>query len=379
MNDPLHPALLPAGLRDLLPPDAEVEAAIVARLMGGLASHGYERVKPPLVEFEDSLLGGAGAAMGPETFRLMDPASHRMIGLRADMTLQVARLATTRLVKSPRPLRLSYAGEVLRVRSGQLRAERQFGQVGAELIGSDAAEADAEIVGLAAEILTAIGVGSLSVDLTLPTLVRSILDGLGASGDVAAAARVALDRKDAASITGLGGKAADLLGRLMAAAGAADRSLTEIATLRLPDEAMESIERLRAVVTLIQAVAPTVKLTIDPVENRGFEYHTGISFTLFARGIRGELGRGGRYLAGTKQEPATGFTLYTDTVIHAVPAPAAQNRLYVPAGTPLDISEQLRAQQWATVAGLSPVPDSRLEARRLGCSHILEGGIAEPL
>src|SRR5665213_3412789 len=126
-NDNLHRALLPQGLRDLLPPAAEAEAAAVARLVAALASHGYERVKPPLVEFEDNLLSGAGAAMAPETFRLMDPISQRMIGLRADMTTQMARIAATRLANAPRPLRLSYAGPVLRVKGNQLNPERQLG------------------------------------------------------------------------------------------------------------------------------------------------------------------------------------------------------------------------------------------------------------
>src|ERR1700761_2481149 len=150
MDDTLHPALLPHGLRDILPPDARIEADTVERLMAILGQYGYDRVKPPLVEFESSLLDGPGAAMTHETFRLMDPISHRMIAVRADMTLQIARIATTRLVKSPRPLRLSYAGQVLRVRGSQLRPERQVGQVGAELIGSDAPEADAEGAALGA-------------------------------------------------------------------------------------------------------------------------------------------------------------------------------------------------------------------------------------
>src|SRR5438067_10457740 len=104
MNDAPHPALLPAGLYDLLPPDAAIEAEVTARLMGVLASHGYERVKPPLVEFEETLLSGVGSTMASDTFRTMDPISHRMIGIRADMTLQVARIAATRLSHKPRPL-----------------------------------------------------------------------------------------------------------------------------------------------------------------------------------------------------------------------------------------------------------------------------------
>ena len=94
-----HRALLPAGLRDLLPPDAETEAGSVEALMEVFAAHGYQRVKPPLLEFEDSLLAGSGAAVAEQTFRLMDPDSQRMMGLRADTTPQVARIATTRLAR----------------------------------------------------------------------------------------------------------------------------------------------------------------------------------------------------------------------------------------------------------------------------------------
>src|SRR6266852_6697254 len=165
MNEPLHPALLPLGLRDLLPPDAAAEALVVGRMMAVLESHGYQRVKPPLVEFEDSLLSGPGAAMAKRSFRLMDPVSQRMLAVRADMTLQVARIAATRLSRQARPLRLSYAGQVLRVKGSNLRPERQVGQAGVELIGSDSARADAEVILLAAEALSALDVRHLSIDL----------------------------------------------------------------------------------------------------------------------------------------------------------------------------------------------------------------------
>src|SRR3954471_8105387 len=113
---PPNPALRPAGLRGLLPPDAETEAAAVEALMTVFAAHGYQRVKPPLLEFEDSLLAKSGAAVADQTFRIMDPDSQRMMGLRADTTPQVARIATTRLGTAPRPPRLSYARQRPRVR-----------------------------------------------------------------------------------------------------------------------------------------------------------------------------------------------------------------------------------------------------------------------
>jgi ATP phosphoribosyltransferase regulatory subunit len=379
MDDTLHPALLPAGLRDILPPDAKIEADVVERLMATLGSHGFERVKPPMVEFESSLLSGPGVAMAQDTFRLMDPISQRMIGVRADMTLQIARIATTRLIKLPRPLRLSYAGQVLRVSGTQLRPERQFGQIGAELIGSDAPTADTEMVVLAAEALGLLGVSGLSVDLTLPPLVPLILSELGVDLGRAEKLRIALDHKDAAALNEIGGRAAPILGRLMAAAGPADRALDRMARIELPSAASIEVERLREILRLIKAVSPDLALTIDPVENRGFEYHTGVSFTFFARGIRGELGRGGRYLAGSNGsfEPATGFTLYTDTVIRAVPPAPAERRVYVPHETAAETGAKLRLDGWVTVAGLAPVGDSAAEARRLGCSHAWIAGAVQ--
>jgi ATP phosphoribosyltransferase regulatory subunit len=377
-NDNLSKALLPQGLRDLLPPAAEAEAGAVARLIAVLSSHGYERVKPPLMEFEENLLSGAGAAMAPETFRLMDPISQRMIGLRADMTTQIARIAGTRLANAPRPLRLCYAGQALRVKGSDMRPERQIGQVGAELIGSDAIAADVEVVMLAAEALAALGIDGLSVDLTLPTLVPAICRAAGISGASLDALRRALDHKDSAAVAASGGKAATLLQKLLASAGAAEPALKAIAALDLSPEAAAERARLAAVAAQLAAAMPSLSITIDPVENRGFEYHTGVSFSLFARGIKSELGRGGRYRTGVgngagEGEDATGFTLYTEAVLEAMTPHRPAPRLYVPAGSDAAAASRWRAQGYVTVAGLVPVKDATAEARRLQCGHVLDG------
>ena len=145
MDDAPNPALLPAGLADVLPPHAETEARAIEAMAESFAAHGFQRVKPPLLEFEEGLLSGSGAATAEQTFRLMDPVSQRMMGLRADITPQVARIAATRLGAAPRPLRLSYSGQVLRVRGSQLQPARQFAQAGIELIGPDAADPFADV------------------------------------------------------------------------------------------------------------------------------------------------------------------------------------------------------------------------------------------
>jgi ATP phosphoribosyltransferase regulatory subunit len=381
MSEAPHPALLPTGMHDLLPPEAEVEAQVVAQLMATLAAHGYERVKPPLVEFEETLFSGAGAAMANATFRMMDPASHRMIGVRADMTPQIARIAATRLGDAPRPLRLSYAGQVLRVTGSEIRPERQVGEVGAEMIGAAGPAADVEAIAIAGEALAAIGVPHLSVDITLPTLVPAIADAYGISGARAAALRSALDHKDIAAVAAAAGEAGELLGHLLAAAGPAPTALAALDRLDLPERARAERVRLGAVLDGLSAAAPELRVTVDPVENRGFEYHTGISFTFFAgeiatHGPVSDLGRGGRYEAGDPlaPEPATGFTLYTDTILRTLPRAAALRRLLLPFGIDPARGRALRAEGWVTVAALEAVRDWRAEARRLGCGYVLENG-----
>ena len=381
MTKTAEKALLPAGLQDLLPPDAAHEAAILERLVAAFGSFGYARVKPPLMEFEDTLLSGAGRAVAKESFRLMDPVSQRMMALRADITPQVARIAATRLQAEPRPLRLCYGGQVLRVRGGQLRPERQFGQAGAELIGARQEAGDAEVVVLAVSALEAVGVTGLTADLSLPTLVPAVAKGLSVEAEAAEALRQALDRKDAEAVAQLSGDNGGLFEALLRAAGPADQALAALEALDLPEEGRAEVAKLARVVGHIRREAPEVALTIDPTEHRGFEYHSGISFTFFARDVRGELGRGGRYLAegfGAQRETSTGFTLYMDTVLRALPNGDGAARVFLPEGADPEAGRKLRAEGWATLAGLEPGVDALAEARRLGCSHVLiDGGLQE--
>ncbi|HTW29506.1 MAG TPA: ATP phosphoribosyltransferase regulatory subunit [Acetobacteraceae bacterium] len=372
------PALLPAGLRDLLPPEAETEAASVEALMDAFAAQGYQRVKPPMLEFEDSLFAGSGAAVAEQTYRLMDPDTHRMMGVRADMTPQVARIATTRLAHAPRPLRLSYAGQCLRVRGTQLAPDRQVAQAGIELIGADSAEADAEIVLAGAAALATLGLTRVSFDLTLPPLAPILLDAADIGGEQRAALIHALDRKDAASVASHGGRLAATLTELLLAAGPADPALAALRRAPLPPAAAALCERLDAAVAAIRAAAPTLKLTIDPIEFRGFQYHTGISVTVYAPGRHEELGRGGRYICG-EAEPATGLTLFPDALLRAAPKRAPRRRVFLPAGTDPARAASLREAGYATVPALGAAGDPLAEAVRLDCTHVLRNDELVPL
>ncbi len=254
------------------------------------------------------------------------------------------------------------------MRGTQLAPERQVAQAGIELIGPDSAAADAEIVLVGAEALVSLGLTRLSFDLTMPPLVDRLIEEAGIEPAHRGPLARALDRKDAAAVGAHGGPIAGTLTELLLAAGAADRALAALAAAALPPGAAALAERLAAAVAAIRARAPQIKLTIDPVEFRGFRYHTGVCVTVFAPGRHEELGRGGRYLCGGS-EPATGL----DAVPRGDPARRAaarrsRPRVYVPAG--LDAAT-VRGQNCATVAGLEPVADAAAEARRLGCSHLL--------
>ncbi len=374
MKNDAERALLPEGLHDELPPEAEHEAVVLDGLTRAFSAYGYERVKPPLVEFEESLLTGPGAGVSRHMFRLMDPISQRMMGVRSDMTTQVARIATTRLARAPRPLRLFYTGQVLRVRGSQLRPERQYTQAGAELIGADSAAGDAEIILLAVDALRAVGVSDLSVDLTLPSLTPAMCTAAGLSSEETSRICVALDQKDGAAIDAIADRSRADFHALMRAAGPVESAMAALEAINLPPAGVALRDKLSAVIAALREEDGELTLTVDPGENRGFAYQTGVSFTLFAKGVRGELGRGGRYDLDSG-ESAIGFTLYLDSLLRATPEPATPARVYLPHGTSPDIGNRLRADGWQTVRALNgKEPDLDVAAKASGCTHILTDG-----
>ena len=262
----------------------------------------------------------------------------------------------------------------------QLRPDRQISQVGCELIGSAAIAADVEVVLLAVEALEKIGVPEISIDLTMPSLVPAAADEMGLDGAAYEQLRAALDRKDAAAVTAMGGEIAETMGLLLACAGAAGSVMGKLEKMKLPPRARKECDRLLEVVSMIRDASPELTLTIDPVENRGFEYHSGVSFSLFSRRERCELGWGGRYLAGNGGrgeeggEPATGFTLFLDSVLRVVPEAAKPRRVFLAVETSRRDNDRLREEGWVVIQGLEPTKDVFAEARRMCCDHAYVDG-----
>lgn len=373
--------LLPAGFYDVLAPDAQSEADAAQTLLAGFAEHGYGRVAPPMMEFEETLLSGPGASLNRTTFRVMDPSSQRMLACRSDHTLQIGRIAATRLAQTPRPLRLSYAGPIVRLLGHEQNHARQLMQIGAELIGSLDAQADTEVISVAMQGLARLGVQGISLDLTLPTLVPSICEAFHVHGPARAQLHHALDRKDETLVQELAKgplasqglqKTCALALVLLRASGDAAHAVTALGQMELPERAALDRTRLTRVLELLppELVRTT---TVDLVEYRGFEYQTGLSFAFFSKAIRAELGRGGRYRTATG-EPATGFTFYAESLMPVLHRAKPRARILVPFDTPHQMLEGLIREGYMVLRNLSDQADLVMEAKRQHCHAILEYG-----
>jgi ATP phosphoribosyltransferase regulatory subunit len=303
--------LLPSGLRDRLPGEAAVAAKAVRAIFDCIEGAGYALVSPPLAEYEDEL---AVRLRRPRTdlARFVDPLSQRTLAIRPDITPQVARIAATQLADAPRPLRLAYAGPVLRLSASALYPAREAMQVGAELIGADTVEAALEVAGLAVDSLTVAGVAGLTVDLTLPDLVTT-LAGLVLSPEKIAQLDALLDMKDAGGLASAG--FADWL-PLIAATGPVEPALD---VLRAFDHAGLMASRITGIARIADALCMKgVRVTLDPTERHGFEYQSWFGFSLFVRGLVQPIGRGGSYAiahADGRLEAATGFSVFADTLV----------------------------------------------------------------
>ena len=364
--------LLPIGLEDALPARAAAITRAMRQVLGAMDVHGYDRVRPPLVEFEHSLAGRMEGVATRRMVRFTDPESLRTLALRSDMTVQVGRIAATSLREAPRPLRLCYAGEVATIKADQLDPARQRLQLGAELVGSDSVAAAAEAVSVALDALEAAGATGLSVDFTMPDLVDTLAeDALPLDHKQREAVRRELDMKDAGGLKAVGGEA---YLPLLYAAGPFEESLERLSALDAGGVLASRIEALREVAAIL---GDRVRLTLDPSERHGFGYQSWLGFTLLSDASRSALGRGGTYSIKGSDEAATGFSLYMDPMLEALGSAEipARDTVFLPLDHDRAAAASLRGEGWRTVAALSDSDDPV----SLGCTHRLEGGAPKPL
>ena len=362
--------LLPEGLEDRLPASAARITAAMRACLDVLNGHGYDRVRPPLLEFEDSLASRMVGLRTRTMFRFVDPASLRTLSLRSDITPQIGRIAATSLQNAPRPLRLAYCGETAVMKASQLDPARERLQLGGELIGADTVAAASEIVTLSVEALHAAGLTGISVDFTLPDLVDTLAaSALPLEAEQIEAVRGELDTKDAGGLKSVGGEA---YLPLLYATGSFAEALSKLRELDVGGALATRLDGLEAIAA---SIGDKARITLDPTERHGFEYQSWFGFTIYAEGLRGAAGRGGTYRIGGSDEAATGFTLYVDRLAEAAPNAKGPRLVYLPTGPDQQAAAQLRAEGARTLAQISPDEAPVI----LGCTHRLNGNTLSEL
>ncbi|MDH5287348.1 MAG: ATP phosphoribosyltransferase regulatory subunit [Betaproteobacteria bacterium] len=306
--------LLPEHVEDVLPDEAEALEALRRTLLDHLRAHGYRLVQPPLVEHLDSLLTGSARDLDLKTFKVVDPLSGRLLGVRADITPQVARI-DAHLFNTAGVNRLCYAGSVLRATAAPPGMTREVVQVGAELFGEPGIAGDREAIGLLLSSLRAAGCGGLHLDLGHVGVYRALAANAGVNGDESELFE-AMRAKDLPAVRELAARLPaawrDALVALPALYGPAQDVLAA-AGERLPDIPAVA-NALAALRTLAGAFAGAVEaLHVDLADLRGFHYHNGPIFSVFTAGQANAIGNGGRYdgvgKAFGRSRAATGFTL----------------------------------------------------------------------
>jgi ATP phosphoribosyltransferase regulatory subunit len=310
--------LLPSGVEEVLPRDAERLEALRRAILDLYASWGYRLVIPPFIEYLDSLLTGTGKDLDLQTFKLIDQLSGRLMGVRADMTPQVARIDARHC--DPRaPARLCYLGTVLHTRPDGISGSRSPVQVGAELYGHQGVESDCEVRCLMLETLVAAGVDTVHLDVGHVGVFRGLVRQAGLGEADEATLYDALQRKALPEIRALleglptAGEAARMILALPELNGG-DDVLDQAKSALAGAEPMvgDALDYLVRFEQELRARSPGLAVHFDLAELRGYRYHTGVVFAAFVPGHGQEIARGGRYddigrVFGTAR-PATGFS-----------------------------------------------------------------------
>jgi ATP phosphoribosyltransferase regulatory subunit len=313
--------LLPESIEDILPPEARRIERLRATLLELFRVHGYELVIPPMLEYVESLLTGTGHDLDLRTFKLVDQISGRMMGLRADITPQVARI-DAHLLNRKGVTRLCYAGSVLHTRPRELNATREPLQIGAEIYGHAGIESDLEIQQLLARGLAACGIGNARFDLGHVAVFRAICRHGGIGAEAESELYEVLAAKDQPTLRAV-------TKRFSKATRAALLALPDLyGDGKVLDRAERALPRYVEIAAALRDLRTIVRagdfpVSVDFADLRGYHYHSGIVFAAYAPGVASALALGGRYdevgKAFGRARPATGFSLDLRDLARAAP------------------------------------------------------------
>lgn len=378
--------LLPEGIEEVLPAEAKHLEVLRRQLLDLFAGWGYDMVIPPLVEYTESLLTGMGNDLDLQTFKLIDQRNGRMLGVRADMAPQVARIDAHRLGHDG-PTRLCYIGTVLRTRGDDFGGSRSVTQIGAELYGHAGSESDIELLSLMLSMLQSCELKDVYLDLGHVSIYRSLASRAGLDSEQEATLFDALQRKAAPEINtllsewSLDADVSAMLASLVWLNGGAEVIVTAREKLGAADVSVhKAIDELESVASRLQTDYPEIPLHFDLAELRGYHYHTGLVFAAYQAGVGQSIAQGGRYddvgkLFG-RARPATGFSADIRTLLRlGGPTVAKSGGIFAPAINDPKLREQIRQLRQSGERVVCELPgqddDHKYGAIVLGCDREL--------
>jgi ATP phosphoribosyltransferase regulatory subunit len=376
--------LLPDGIEEILPEEAKHLESLRRKILDTFACWGYELVIPPFIDYLDSLLTGSGHDLELQTFKLTDQISGEMLGVRADMTPQVARIDAHN-INAEWPTRLCYTGTILHTKGDPLEKTRSPMQIGAELYGHAGKESDVEVIRLMLEMLTMSGLQNVHLDLGHVGIYRALSKQAGLT-----------DAQEAELFDVLQRKARPELQELMAGYSINDQ--LKAMFLKLPElnggketiakaravlltangEVKQALADLEAIAEKLTACFPSLPVSFDLAELRGYHYHTGVVFAAFVPSVGREIARGGRYdnigaIFG-RARAATGFSadLKVLSALGKASYPKEPRALiFAPYLDDAALNEKIRDLRAEGQAVVQQLPRQTGTAQELRCTSIL--------
>ena len=364
--------LLPEFIEDVLPTEAARIEQLRRDLLDLFKVHGYQYVIPPTLEYLESLITGTGHDLDLATFKVVDQLTGRLMGIRADMTPQAARI-DAHMLNQQGVSRLCYAGTVLRTKPDGLARTREPLQLGAELFGHAGIESDVEIQRLMIKSLQLLGLKQIHIDFSHVAIFESLVKAGNINADLEQSLYAALQSKDKAAV-------ASLAKDLDAAVQQALLSLTELnGDVGILDKALKVLPQLPEIAQALanlSAVASklgdlNVQVSFDLGELRGYHYHSGIVFAAYARGYTGPVALGGRYdevgVAFGRARPATGFSIDLRGIVTALPPASLPKTVLAPEDNDAALIAKIEALRAEGLVVIQVLPHSQVSAEELNC------------
>jgi ATP phosphoribosyltransferase regulatory subunit len=366
--------LLPENIADVLPSEARKIEELRRAIIDNFRRYGYELVMPPMLEYLDSLLAATGQDMNLRTFKLVDQLSGRTLGLRADMTTQVARI-DAHLLNRASVTRLCYSGSVLLTRPNGLHATREPLQIGAEIYGHAGLEADAEVQELALASLALAGFTHVRLDLCHVGVLRAILENDATARRDEAALYTSLRAKDVPALKAItAGYATDTRRALLALPGLyGDATVIERARKELP--AISGVDKALQELAALVELAGDANVTVDLADLGGYQYESGVMFAIYVPGLPNAVARGGRYdhvgEAFGRARPATGFSMDLRELARLLPVAERKRSVRAPWGRDPALRQKIIALRDAGEVVIQSLPGHDNDQEEFDCDRAL--------